>query len=250
MAPHGRMHCNDLKVRAPSSRAANPTMMVRDWPAASGEVAMTSLAWAHHLTALKKYHSRVAEIPSWHPEGAFINCYSGAGPRGEPILRMGHRRRIRQVPAHRMPGQRGAPRGARVFRSSFFICRSRRPKPIDVIVARSDTGRCFIPPESGLTDSRSLPAPTRRAGALCGLRPNPGSERFYHRGAGEPTRRLEGSPALRLSSNSFPDRLCKQRRSAATGRCAAATLTSQCLRLNTPKGALTADAPWQPREAT
>jgi len=26
MTPHGRVHCNDLKVRAPSSRAADPTM--------------------------------------------------------------------------------------------------------------------------------------------------------------------------------------------------------------------------------
>jgi hypothetical protein len=51
----------------------------------------------------------------------------------------------------------------------------------------------------------SLPAPTRRAGALCGLRPNPGSERFYHRGTGKPVHRLEGSPALGPSSNSFPD---------------------------------------------
>jgi len=84
-----------------------------------------------------------------------------------------------------MPGRRGAPCGTRVFRSSLCIRRGGRPKPIEVIVAGSDAGRCLVPPEGGPTDSRPLPAPTRRAGALCGLRQNPGSERFYHRGASD-----------------------------------------------------------------
>jgi len=54
LTPHGRMHCNDLKVRAPSSQVTDPTMGVRDWPATSGEVAMTSLAWAHHFDGIEE----------------------------------------------------------------------------------------------------------------------------------------------------------------------------------------------------
>lgn len=64
--------------------------------------------------------------------------------------------------------------------------------------------------------------------------------------ASAPTRTLSG---FRPRATVLPDHDCKQPRSAATGLCAAATLTSQCLRRNTPKGALTADAPHQPREA-
>jgi len=90
MTPHGRAHCNDLKVRAPSSRAANPTMMVRGWPATSGEVTTTPWRGRVTSTALKKYHIRVAEIPSWHPEGTFHRLLRlSRSPRGWPALEDG-----------------------------------------------------------------------------------------------------------------------------------------------------------------
>lgn len=62
------LHRNDLKVRAPSSRAADPITMVHDWPATSGEAATTSLAGRVTSTALKKHHYRVADIPRGTPK--------------------------------------------------------------------------------------------------------------------------------------------------------------------------------------
>jgi len=128
MTPHGRAHCNDLKVRAPSSRAANPTMMVRGWPATSGEVTTTPVAWARHFDGIEEIshpgggNSLVAPRRYLHR----LLRWSRS-PRGGPSWRTGHRRRIRQVPAHWMPSRRGAPRGARVFRSSLCIRRSGWP---------------------------------------------------------------------------------------------------------------------------
>jgi hypothetical protein len=106
----------------------------------------------------------------------------------------------------------------------------------------------FRPPESDLTDPNLCLLP-RGERVLCVRRARiPGPDASFTEALAS---QRTDSTTLRLtpSSNSLPDRDCKQPRSAATGLCAAATLTSQCLRLNTPKGALTADAPHQPREA-
>lgn len=72
---------------------------------------------------------------------------------------------------------------------------------------------------------RSLPAPTRRAGALRGLRPDPVSGRLDRRGAGEPAHRLEGSLALRPQATVSLTAEGNPRRSAATGFCTATTVT-------------------------
>jgi len=120
MTPHGRAHCNDLKVRAPSSRAANPTMMVRGWPATSGEVTTTPWRGRVTSTALKKAHIRVAVI---FPRGTLKVPSSTAAveqvSEGWPALEDGAPKMNQAGPSTLDARSRGAPCGARVFRSSL-----------------------------------------------------------------------------------------------------------------------------------
>jgi hypothetical protein len=226
MAPHGRMHCNDLKVRAPSSRAADPTMMVRDWPATSEKVATTSLARARRFDGIEESsHPGGCKFPSWHPEGAFINCCGGAGLRG--VARPGGRGAEDESGRSQHTGCQVAWSTLRCPRLSklAYIRRSGRPKPIDVIVARSDTGLCFSPPEDGLTDSILclLPRGERVLCAGCARIPGPNASI-----TGALASQCIDSRALQLwgLQATVPLTASLHRRSAATGRSAAATLTS------------------------
>jgi len=169
---------------------------------------------------------------------------------GKPDLADGAPKKNQKGLAHWMPGRRGAPCDARVFRSSLASAEADGLNRSMSFVARSDTG---LPPHSDHPKATRL---TRTSACSheesgCSVLAAPESRVPTHLSqrrwqANAPTRTL---PGLRPRATVFPDRDCKQPRSAATGLCAAATLTSQCLRRNTPKGALTADAPQQPREA-
>jgi len=149
--------------------------LVRDWPATSEKVATTPLAWARHFDGIEESsHPGGCNFPSWHPEGAFINCCGRAGLRG--VARPGGRGAEDESGRSQHTGCQVAWSTLRCPRlSKLAFRRSGRPKPIDVIVARSDTGLCFIPPEGGLTDSILclLPRGERVLCAACARIPGP-----------------------------------------------------------------------------